>query len=199
MKLILATNNLHKVEEIKNKINLENFEILSLKDLKINIEVEEDKDTLEGNAFKKAFEIFKATGIPSLADDTGLFVDALNGEPGVFSSRYAGENATYDDNCTKLLNELKGIPPDKRTAHFVTVACLVFDLNKHFFFEGRVNGIIKEYKSGNKGFGYDPLFIPEGSDKTYAEMTNEEKNQSSHRAKAIEKLINFLMTSNFYK
>ncbi len=197
MKLILATNNLHKVEEIKNKINLEGFELLSLKDLQINIEVEEDKDTLEGNAFKKAFEVFIATGIPALADDTGLFVDALDGAPGVYSSRYAGENATYDDNCRKLLTELNGVPYNKRTARFITVACLVTDRDKHFFFEGKVDGIIKESKSGDSGFGYDPLFIPDGFDKTYAEMSSEEKNQCSHRAKAIEKFINFLMTSNY--
>lgn len=199
MKLLLATNNLHKVEEIRRKIDREEVELLTLKDLNFEIEVEEDKDTLEGNSLKKAFEIFQKTGYSTLADDTGLFVDALNGAPGVYSSRYAGENATYDDNCRKLLSELQGVPLEKRTASFITVICLVTDNNKHYFFEGKVEGIIKETKSGENGFGYDPLFIPAGFNKTYAEMNSEEKNQCSHRAKALEKFKNFLMTSNYDK
>jgi len=110
MKILLATNNKHKVNEIKNILNLINLELLTLNDLNLNVEVEEDKDTLNGNALKKAEEIYKISHLPTLADDTGLFVDALNGEPGVYSSRYSGENATYESNCKKLLLNLKEIP-----------------------------------------------------------------------------------------
>ena len=183
MKILIATNNIHKVAEIKNILKNDKIELLTLSDLNINIEVEEDKDTLEGNALKKAEEVYKIAKIPTIADDTGLFVDSLNDEPGVFSSRYAGENATYDDNCNKLLNTMNNIPEEKRGAYFKTVVCIYESYNK---------GRITKQKHGEKGFGYDPLFIPEGFDKTYAEMSDEEKNSISHRGKAFVKAGDFI-------
>ena len=192
MKLLLATNNLDKITEIGNKLNGLNIQIFTLKDVGINIDVTEDGDTLESNALKKAKEIFEQSGIPTIADDTGLFVNALNNEPGVYSSRYAGENATYDDNCVKLIQNMKGIPSDKRSAHFKTIVCFYVNRDKQYFFEGIVKGKIIDEKRGAGGFGYDPLFIPDGFDKTYAEMSLEEKNKFSHRAKALEQFRNFL-------
>jgi XTP/dITP diphosphohydrolase len=187
MKILIATNNRHKVEEIKEILRDTNILLLTLSDLNINIEVEEDKDTLEGNALKKAEEMFRIAKMPTIADDTGLFVDALNGEPGVYSSRYAGENATYDDNCNKLLESMTGIPVGERSAYFKTVVCFYESENNYKLFEGICNGSIDTTKRGVKGFGYDPLFIPEGFDKTYAEMDEKEKNAISHRGKAFKK------------
>ncbi len=192
MKLLLATNNQHKISEIKNIIECNKYEILTLLDLGLNIDIEETENTLDGNAFIKAKKVFELTKLPSISDDTGLFVDALNGEPGVFSSRYAGENATYDDNCNKLLNELKNIPSELRTAKFKTVVCFYLDEKKYYFFEGIVKGIIINEKRGSNGFGYDPLFVPDGFSKTYAEMDFNLKNQISHRVKAFRKLKDFL-------
>ncbi|MBN1632610.1 MAG: RdgB/HAM1 family non-canonical purine NTP pyrophosphatase [Ignavibacteria bacterium] len=186
MKLLLATNNKDKISEIAHKLKEFDLQLLTLNDLEKEIDVIEDSDTLEGNAFKKAKEIFNATGIPTIADDTGLFVDALNGEPGVYSSRYAGDEATYDDNCRKLIKNMEGIPGEKRNAHFKTVICFYVNFSEQYFFEGIVKGKIINDKRGTGGFGYDPLFIPDGFDKTYAEMTLEEKNILSHRAKALE-------------
>jgi XTP/dITP diphosphohydrolase len=193
MKILIATNNKHKIIEIKNILNNDKFELLTFSDLNIDIEIEEDKDTLEGNALKKAEEIFRITKISTIADDTGLFVDALDGEPGVYSSRYAGENATYDDNCRKLLKSIKDIPEGKRNAYFKTVVCFYETGNKYHFFDGICKGSITTEKSGEKGFGYDPLFIPSGFDKTYAGMSEEEKNSISHRGKAFIKAGEFLL------
>jgi len=187
MKILIATNNRHKVNEIKEILKSTDIQLLTLSDLNISIEVEEDKETLEGNAIKKAEEMYRTAKIPAIADDTGLFVDALNGEPGVFSSRYAGENATYDDNCNKLLESMKGIPVGERSAYFKTVVCFYESENNYKLFEGICNGRIDTRKCGEKGFGYDPLFIPEGYDKTYAEMDEKEKNEISHRGKAFKK------------
>lgn len=192
MKLLLATNNLDKISEIKNKLIGLRFEILTLKDVVKNVDVIEDSDTLEGNALKKAKEFYEATGIPAIADDTGLFVDALSGEPGVYSSRYAGDDATYDDNCNLLLKNLNGIPIEKRSAYFKTVICFYKNPEEQYFFEGIVRGKITENKRGAAGFGYDPVFIPDGFDKTYAEMSLEEKNYLSHRAKSLEQFRLFL-------
>lgn len=196
MKILIATNNKHKVEEIREILKNDKFELLTLSDLKIEIEVEEDKDTLEGNALKKAEEMFRIAGMPTIADDTGLFVDALNGEPGVYSSRYAGEEATYDDNCVKLLKNLKDVPAGKRTAYFKTVVCFYESENKYNFFEGICRGKIDTEKRGKKGFGYDPLFIPDGYNITFAEMSEKEKNEISHRGKAFEKSGEFI-NNNF--
>jgi len=192
MKIVIATNNTHKVHEIKKILTGINVELFTLSDLGIIIEIEEDKDTLEGNAFKKAKEVSQACGIPALADDTGLFVDALDGAPGVYSSRYSGENATYDDNCNKLLNELEGIRNENKSAYFKTVVCYYESEDKNMFFNGICKGKIIKEKRGNNGFGYDPLFVPEGFNKTYAEMNDEEKNNISHRGKAFEAARNFL-------
>jgi len=192
-KILIATNNKHKVKEISDILNPTGYEVLSLSDVNLTIEIEEDKDTLEGNALKKAEEVFKAANIPTLADDTGLFLDALNGEPGVFSSRYAGENVSYDDNCKKLLKALKDIPDEKRNAYFKTIVCYYVSEKKYYLFEGICKGKINKEKKGENGFGYDPLFIPDGFDKTYAEMNDIEKNLISHRAKAIEAFKNYLI------
>ena len=183
-KLLLATNNIHKVSEIRN-ILVSDIEILTLTDFNINIEIKEDKDTLEGNSLIKAEEVFNIAKIPTLADDTGLYVTALNGQPGVFSSRYAGENATYDDNCKILTFNMNKTNNKNRSAFFRTVICYYLSEGKYYFFEGICKGKISTTYRGTNGFGYDPLFIPEGFNKTYAELTDEEKNKISHRSKAL--------------
>jgi len=193
--ILLATNNKHKVTEIKDIIGKSDYELITLSDLNLEIEVIEDKDTLEGNAIKKAEEVFLHSTIPVLADDTGLFVDAINGEPGVFSSRYAGVNATYNDNCKKLLEVMKDVPEEKRTAYFKTIVCYYKNENSPMIFEGICRGRISNVYRGDKGFGYDPLFIPEGFDKTFAEMSEKEKNFISHRSKAFMNLRDFLFTN----
>jgi len=192
MKILLATNNGDKVKEIKEKLAGLNLEAVTLKEIGMEIEVEEDRDTLEGNAMKKAKEIYELTGIPTMADDTGLFVDALNGEPGVYSSRYAGENASYDDNCRKLLEEMRDVSEDERNAYFKTVICFYYDEDRQYYFEGTVQGRIIREKRGMEGFGYDPVFVPDGYMRTYAEMPLNEKNKLSHRGRAVEQLRNFL-------
>ncbi|MCX7834023.1 MAG: RdgB/HAM1 family non-canonical purine NTP pyrophosphatase [Ignavibacteria bacterium] len=194
MKLVIATNNQHKVNEIKRIVSLNEIELLSLKDLNLNIEIEETEHTLEGNALLKAEKIFKLTNLPTVSDDTGLFVDALNGEPGVFSSRYAGENATYDDNCNKLLSKLISVSAESRNAYFKTVVCLFLKEDGYYFFEGVVKGKVTNEKRGTNGFGYDPIFIPDGYSLTYAEMPTDLKNQISHRAIAFRKLRDFLLS-----
>jgi XTP/dITP diphosphohydrolase len=195
MKILLATNNKHKVEEIKKILDNDSLILFTLKDLNINIDVEEDKDTLEGNALKKAEEIFRISKIPTLADDTGLFVDALNGEPGVYSSRYSGKDATYESNCKLLLRNLQYIHSSRRKAYFKTVVCYYISENEHHFFEGVMYGKIISENRGNNGFGYDPIFIPDGFDRTYAEMTDEEKNSISHRGRAFEKVKQYLINN----
>ena len=191
-KLLIATNNRDKVTEIKKVLENSGVSVLTLNDIGINIEVEEDRDTLEGNALKKAEEIWNAAHIPCSADDTGLFVDALNGEPGVYSSRYAGENVTYADNRRKLLDKMNGIPRCKRTARFRTVVCYFFGKGKYKFFEGECEGEILTDERGSGGFGYDAVFLPAGHDKTFAELDIAEKNKISHRAKAFEKFKDYL-------
>jgi len=195
-KLLLATNNKDKVTEIRNLLMDTCIHVLTLSDLNLNIDVEEDKDTLEGNALKKAEEIYKVTDIPCSADDTGLFVNALNGEPGVFSSRYAGENASYSDNRIKLLRNLQGVPEDYRNAFFKTVVCFYYGKNNFMFFEGICKGHITIQERGEKGFGYDAIFQPEGFDRTFAELSIGEKNNISHRAKAFIKFKEYLETSD---
>lgn len=193
MDILIATNNKHKVNEIKEILKNKIFVLHTLSDLKIDIDVDENRDMLEGNALKKAEEMYNISKIPTLADDTGLFVEALNGEPGVFSSRYAGENATYDDNCRKLLETMKDIPVGKRNAYFKTVVCFYEKVDIHYLFEGICSGYITTVKHGEKGFGYDPLFIPDGFGKTYAEMSEEEKNLISHRGKAFRKAGEYII------
>ena len=204
MKLILATRNQHKIEEIK-KILSENdgagqkLEILTLRDFPDMPEVEETGKTMKENAILKAVAVYNATGIPALADDSGLEVDALNGAPGVVSARFAGPGCTYKDNNVKLLGLLKGTPEDKRGATFRCVVALALSQDDIRIVEGKVRGIIIDKEIGKKGFGYDPVFYHPESGKTFAELTQEEKNRVSHRGIAFRKakeLIKRLMTNN---
>ena len=190
--LLTATNNKDKVKEIIELLKDLNIDVITLNDLNLNVDVEEDKDTLEGNALKKAEEIWQHVQIPCSADDTGLFVHALNGAPGVFSSRYAGENVSYSDNRRKLLNELDGVPLANRTAYFRTVVCYYYAKDKYELFDGVCEGKITLTERGDKGFGYDAVFLPDGFENTFAELNREEKNRISHRAKAFEKLKAYL-------
>lgn len=193
MKIILATNNKHKVEEIKKILDIYELELFTLADVNVDIEVDEDKDSLEGNSLKKASEVYNMIKFPSLADDTGLFVPALNNEPGVYSSRYSGEDATYESNCRLLLENMSDIPEEKRNAHFKTIVCYYVSENEHHFFEGVMKGKIIKEKRGTNGFGYDPLFVPDGFNKTYAEMSDKEKNSVSHRAIAFNRVKEYLL------
>jgi XTP/dITP diphosphohydrolase len=186
--LIFATNNQNKVEEVRAVLG-KLFNIITLKEAGIDIDIPEPHDTLEANATEKSKTIFEITKQNCFSEDTGLEVEALNGEPGVKSARYAGEDRSFDDNIEKLLNKLQ--PFENKSARFRTVISLLLD-GKEYFFEGICNGKIIGERKGNNGFGYDPVFIPDGSDKTFAEMDMDGKNKFSHRKKAMEKLINFL-------
>lgn len=187
-KLVFATNNAHKLEEIAAILG-EKIKLLSLKDIECTADIPETANTLEGNATQKAEYIYQQYGLDCFADDTGLEVEALDGAPGVFSARYAGEGHNSEDNMQKLLQNLQGVT--NRKAQFRTVICLIWD-GKKYLFEGICKGEIIEEKRGNAGFGYDPIFIPEGYDQTFAELGNDIKNSISHRAKAVELLCNFL-------
>ncbi|MFP5042262.1 RdgB/HAM1 family non-canonical purine NTP pyrophosphatase [Parasediminibacterium sp. JCM 36343] len=186
--LIFATNNQHKVAEIQSVAG-GYFNIITLKAAGIDIDIPEPYDTLEANATEKSSIIFKMTGQNVFSEDTGLEVPALNGEPGVKSARYAGEGRDFQANIDKLLLNLEGKP--NRGAQFRTIVSLILD-GKEYLFEGICKGKITEDQKGLQGFGYDPIFIPAGSDKTFAEMTMDEKNSFSHRKKAISGLIAFL-------
>jgi XTP/dITP diphosphohydrolase len=188
MQLIFATNNQHKVDEIRAVLD-NRLEMMTLKEAGINQEIPEPYDTLEANASIKSKTIQELTGLNCFSEDTGLEVEALNGEPGVKSARYAGENRSFDANIEKLLVNLEG--QSNRKARFRTVISLLID-GQEYLFEGICKGEITAEKRGNQGFGYDPVFIPEGSLRTFAEMTMDEKNQYSHRKKATEKLVAFL-------
>ena len=191
MKIVIATRNRHKAVELQTLLRLSGCDVVCLDevDLHGNIpEVEETGTSFEENAFLKARTIAKITGLPSVADDTGLEVDALGGAPGIFSARYAGESCTYVDNVKKLLSELSGIATDRRTARFITVAVYV-DKETELSAEGVVEGVITEKPEGFGGFGYDPVFSVLDMKKTYAELSDEEKNRVSHRGKAIRSLI----------
>jgi XTP/dITP diphosphohydrolase len=159
--------------------------IRTLEDFPTAPEVEEDGTTCEANAIKKAKEIARSTRVPALADDTGLVVDALEGRPGVYAARYAGEHATYEDNCRKLLRELTGVPSAKRKARFLTVAAIAFPSGDVHVTQGSLEGLITEQPIGDRGFGYDPVFFVPEFNKTLAQLTIEEKNRISHRAKAF--------------
>lgn len=186
--IVFATNNLHKLEEVRNKL-AEHFSILSLKEINCNDEIPETADTFDGNAEQKALWVLEKYKYDCFADDSGLEIEALNGDPGVYSARYAGENCSYDDNNRKVLDSLKG--ETNRNAKFVTCICLKLKGETHFF-RGEVEGKIIEKYKGTDGFGYDPIFVPNGYDRSFAEMKIEEKNNISHRAKALEKLLVFL-------
>lgn len=188
-KLVFATNNAHKLEEISSILG-DKVELLNLKDINCDVDIPETADTLEGNAMLKAEYIHTHYGLDCFADDTGLEVEALNGAPGVYSARYAGgEGHNAEANMQKLLQNMQGM--QNRKAQFRTVICLIMDGKKHLF-EGVVKGEITKEKRGNSGFGYDPIFVPEGYTKSFAELGNETKNKISHRALAVEKLCRFL-------
>lgn len=189
MRLCFASNNKHKLEEIKNVVGRK-FEILSLADIKCNEELPETRNTLEGNSLQKAEYILQHYNTPCFADDTGLEVEALNGAPGVYSARYAGNNRNADDNMALLLQNLKN--DTNRKAQFRTVITLIGLQAQPVFFEGVIRGEIITEKRGSSGFGYDPVFVPEGHSRTFAEMTLDEKNQLSHRAIAVKKLADYL-------
>jgi len=187
-KLVVATNNAHKLEEIAAILGDE-MELLSLKDIKCFADIPETADTLEGNARQKAMYIYENYGMDCFADDTGLEVDALNGAPGLYSARYAGDGHDSEANMQKLLHELEG--KKNRKAQFRTAICLIQE-GKEYLFEGIVKGEIIQEKRGGAGFGYDPIFVPEGYEQTFAELGNDVKNTISHRARAVEKLCLFL-------
>jgi XTP/dITP diphosphohydrolase len=188
MKLLFATNNKHKIREISDIIS-NSFTIIGLTDVNITEDIPEEADTLADNALFKARYVHERTGMNVFADDTGLEVEALGGEPGVYSARYAGEGKSFDDNINKLLNRLEGV--EERKARFRTVIALIFE-NREYMFEGTVEGEILRERKGTGGFGYDPVFRAAGYDQTFAEMPLTEKNRISHRAVAMRKLLNFL-------
>lgn len=189
-KFVFATNNAHKLEEVSailgNKV-----ELLSMKDIDCRVDIPETADTLSGNALLKARYIFENYHVDCFADDTGLEVEALNGAPGVYSARYAGNAHNSEANMKKLLQDMEGM--ENRKARFRTVFALIINGKEHLF-EGIVKGEITKNRRGTAGFGYDPIFIPEGYTQTYAEMGNELKNKISHRALATNKLCRFLMS-----
>lgn len=188
MQLVFATQNPHKAKEIEAKLG-DGFTILSLDGLGITEEIPETAATLEGNALMKARYVYQKTGRNCFADDTGLEVTALNGEPGVYSARYAGAQKNAGDNMNLLLQKLEG--QQNRQAQFRTVIALIWEGDEHLF-EGIAEGEIINNKRGDEGFGYDPIFVPQGHTLTFAQMTLEEKNQLSHRAKAFDKMREFL-------
>ncbi|MDD3036503.1 non-canonical purine NTP diphosphatase [Bacteroides sp.] len=188
-KLVFATNNAHKLEEVA-AILRDKIELLSLNDINCHTDIPETADTLEGNALLKSSFVKENYGLDCFGDDTGLEVEALNGAPGVYSARYAGgEGHDSQANMLKLLHEMEG--KENRKARFRTVISLILD-GKEYFFEGVVKGEITREKHGDSGFGYDPIFQPEGYEQTFAELGNEIKNKISHRALAVQKLCEFL-------
>nr|WP_319511003.1 non-canonical purine NTP diphosphatase [uncultured Draconibacterium sp.] len=188
MKLVFATNNKHKLEELQAILG-DDFTLMSLKDIECFDEIPEEQPTLEGNASQKAFYVYNKFGMNCFADDTGLEIDALNGEPGVFSARYAGEDKNSEANMNKVLEKLAKI--NERKARFRTVISLVID-GEEKQFEGIVNGEILKEKRGGSGFGYDPVFMPEGFNQSFAEMGLADKNKISHRGRAVQKLVDYL-------
>ena len=188
MKLVFATNNLNKLSELKDLLPSD-VELLSLKDIGSNQKLPETRKTLEGNAMQKAEYVFEHSGYNCFADDTGLEIEALNNQPGVYSARYAGENCTSEDNILKVLQELDD--ERNRKAKFRTVIALIIEGKRHLF-KGECIGRIAKEKVGEEGFGYDPIFLPEGLERTFAQMTKKEKGAISHRGKATEELVRFL-------
>lgn len=189
MEICFATNNKKKLEEVKAALEGKNIHILSLEDIGCREELAETGNTLDDNAFQKARYVNEHYRVNCFADDTGLEVEALDGEPGVYSGRYAGEPRSDARNVELLLDKLDGM--DNRKAHFRTVIALILD-GQEYKFEGTAEGQITDLQSGSQGFGYDPVFQPEGHDKTFAELSMEEKNAISHRGKAVRRLISFL-------
>ncbi len=189
MTLVFASNNEHKIIEIKSLLG-NSFKLLSLGDINIREDIPETEALIEGNALAKARYVYNSTGMDVFADDTGLEIEALNGLPGVHSARFAGENKDSSANIEKVLSMLERT--DNRKARFRTVIALILE-RKEYLFEGIVNGTIISEKKGKEGFGYDPIFVPEGKTLTFAEMELSEKNRISHRARAFEKLREFLL------
>lgn len=189
--ILIATHNAHKKEEIQQILG-ENFTVTSLTDYDIHDEIVEDGTTFHANALIKAQYCFDTTGKPSLGDDSGLVVEALDGRPGIYSARYAGDH-DFAKNMAKVLEELEGA--ENRKAYFVTVMCLVDETGTNYF-EGRVYGNLTKEVRGEKGFGYDPIFIPENYEITFAEMKAEDKNKISHRKKAIEQFLEFMESNS---
>jgi XTP/dITP diphosphohydrolase len=187
-KLVFATHNQHKLREIQEIIG-NSYQIIGLDELELHEDIPETADTLEGNAQIKAEYIYDKLGMDCFSDDTGLEIEALHGAPGVYSARFAGENCSFQDNIEKVLRLLEGVT--NRKARFRSVICLIMNGEKRFF-EGKVEGEIIAAQRGTEGFGYDPIFIPDGFTKTFAEMPLEEKNGISHRGIATQRLINFL-------
>ncbi len=187
-KIIFATNNAHKLEEVRHYLK-DLYQVISLKEIGFTEDIPEPYETLEENALTKSKTIFEKFGMDCFADDTGLEVDALNGAPGVYSARYAGPNCTFEDNVNKMLAEMKD--KQNRKARFRTVVSLILN-GKEYYFEGEVKGEIARERSGAEGFGYDPIFIPEGLKLSFAEMSLDEKNKISHRSRAVAKLVEFL-------
>ena len=190
MRLLVATKNRGKIREIK-EISKDSIEILSPLDIGVNLDILEDGKTLRENSFKKAVAYFQKVNMCTIGEDTGLFVEALGGEPGVYSARYGGKGD--ESNRERLLSELKG--KNNRKAYFETVITLVIKENWHEFFVGKVSGEITEKELGNKGFGYDPIFLPENSNKTFAQMNEKDKNSISHRKIALKKVLDFIEES----
>lgn len=188
--ILIATHNAHKKEEIQQILGNQ-FTVKSLSDYHLNEEIVEDGNSFEANAKIKAKYCFEKTGIPSIGDDSGLVVEALDGRPGIFSARYAGDH-DFAKNIAKVLAELAD--NENRKAYFITVLCY-YDASGPLFFEGRVYGNILQENKGTAGFGYDPVFVPDGYEKTFAEMPAEEKNRISHRKKAIDLLLNFFQNN----
>lgn len=187
-KLLFATNNLHKLREVQEIIG-NAFQVISLKDVSIDEDIPETSDTLEGNARQKAEYIFEKTGLDCFADDTGLFIDELDGRPGVYSARYAGEGCSFEDNINKVLYELGNA--ENRNASFRCVVCLILAGQEHLF-EGRIEGLILKERQGTEGFGYDPVFVPKGQSQTFSEMPAYLKNGLSHRGRAVSRMMRFL-------
>ena len=186
-KICFVTGNKNKLREVQKL--LLSYNLLSLEDLDFSDDIPETEDTIEGNAFLKADHIHKKFGVSCFSDDTGLFIESLDGQPGVMSARFAGSNCNSEDNISLVLEMLSGI--ENRKAFFRTVICLIVN-GKVNYFHGEVKGQISKEKAGYKGFGYDPIFIPDGFNKTFSEFTLDEKNELSHRAIAVNKLVNFL-------
>ncbi len=189
MNIIFATNNKNKVAEIKAVVP-PHINIVSLQEAGINIDIPEPHDTLQANAQEKAVTIFKLTGDGCFSEDTGLEVEALNGAPGVHSARYAGEDKAFDKNIEKLLANLAG--KQNRAAQFRTVICLKLADGSEHYFEGICKGTIINEQKGSEGFGYDPVFVPEGATQTFAQMSLQQKSEYSHRRKAVDSLVAFL-------
>ena len=186
--LIFATNNAHKIAEIQSLVGPD-FSIIDMKSAGIDIDIPEPHHTLNENALEKAQTIFNITKTNCFSEDTGLEIEALNGAPGVKSARYAGEDRNFQANIDKVLDQLKNV--ENRKAQFRTVICLIWE-GQTYYFEGICKGHISISMQGEKGFGYDPIFVPEGSNKSFAEMSMEEKNRFSHRQKAVSQLFEFL-------